>query len=92
MGESYFEHSQQLQLKDGIYRATNGKEINGNWKIRREPELIYNPLIQFFIDQQLIEEAMITRLFFEKEEDALIYRLTIYFSTGLELVLSKTGR
>lgn len=84
-----FEHSRKLELNRGSYRVTNGKELKGEWIVKREIELIYNPLIEFFLEDKPIGEAIITRLFSETVGNVSIYRLTIYFSTGLELVLIK---
>lgn len=88
---SLFEDSKKLELTQGTYRAINGKELKGRWLIKREIELIYNPQIEFFIDNELIGEAIITRLFSETVDNVNIHRLTIYFSNGLELVLIKAG-
>lgn len=88
---SYFEHSKRLELTEGSYRAINGKELKGKWVVKREVELIYNPLIEFFIDNEHIDEAIITRLFSDTVDNVNVDRLTIYFSSGLELILIKTG-
>jgi hypothetical protein len=85
-----FKSSKKLELtSEGFYKSTNGETLIGNWFIQKENTLINNPLIQFYRDEQSIGEAMVTRLFWEVENNLFIHRLTIYFTTGLELILIK---
>ncbi len=86
-----FKNSKKLELhREGSYISTNGEIINGKWIIQKENTLINNPLIQFYRGEQTIGEAMVTRLFWDVENNLFFHRLTIYFTSGLELILIKT--
>lgn len=72
-------------FEDGIFKALHCSESSGLWTMIREVELIYNPQVIFFYEEKQIAKAIITRLF----TDNIICKLTLYFSTGLELNLQK---
>ena len=73
-------------LNGGAYKITNGIESNGQWNLSPTAELIRNPLLRFTVNNE-ITNAIITRLLFS--EDSQEAQLTIYLSTGLELVLTR---
>lgn len=73
-------------LENGIYALLNGKETLGTWNLTTEDELIKNPLLEFIVNDHK-EKAIITLLLYS--EDKKFAQLTIYLSTGLELVLLK---
>jgi hypothetical protein len=55
----------------------------------REEEIIYNPQLFFYINKDYTANAITTRLFTETTDKSVIYKLTLYFTSGLELVLHK---
>lgn len=83
----FFESNYFQFCESGLFICVNGKRISGTWVMMREIEMIYNPLIAFFEDGKQIAKAIITRLI----TNASVYKLTLYFSTGLELILEKAG-
>lgn len=78
-----------IEIQPDHYRSVNGKERKGEWQVLREEEIIYNPQLKFFIEGEEVGNAIITRLRFEQEESGNVYKLTLYFHTGLELVLHR---
>ncbi len=80
-----------IELDGCQYRSINGKERKGEWRIIRENEIIYNPQIKFFINQEQVGNAIITRLQSDQDQKGDVYRLTLYFSNGLELILQKNN-
>ena len=80
-----------IEMNGEKYRSVNGKERKGEWQMIREQEIIYNPQIKFFLDRQQVGNAIITRLLSESYLDGETYKLTLYFSNGLELILKKTA-
>ncbi len=80
-----------LEIDTGDYRSVNGKERRGKWQMVREHQIIYNPQIKFYIEQQPVGNAIITRLQSETDINGNTFKLTLYFSNGLELVLQKTA-
>lgn len=80
-----FNETKVLDLKENFYQSVNGQIINGNWTIEYEKEIIYNPQLKFFSGVTKINEAIITRLYIEEKQ----MRMFLYFSTGMELILSK---
>jgi hypothetical protein len=78
-----------IEIQPDYYRSLNGKERRGQWKVMREEEIIYNPQLKFFIEGVEVGNALITRLRYEKEELTEVYKLTLYFNTGLELILER---
>jgi hypothetical protein len=88
--DDLFRHNNFLQLDaDGNFISRNGTEVLGTWEMKKEYEIIYNPQISFFRDAENVGEAIVTRLLEQTEREEIIHRLTLYFSTGLELVLKK---
>lgn len=72
-------------LTDSVFKALQCEGFTGLWSIIREVELIYNPQVIFFNQDKQVARAIVTRLF----TDNIIYKLTLYFSTGLELNLRR---
>lgn len=84
-----FADIREMEIRPGYYRSVNGKERNGEWKVIREDRIIYNPQLKFFIAGEQVGNAIITRLLSERNFNGEVYKLTLYFNTGLELLLHK---
>ncbi|HYH15237.1 MAG TPA: hypothetical protein VD794_08455 [Flavisolibacter sp.] len=78
-----------IEIQPDHYRSINGKERKGKWTVLREAEIIYNPQLKFYIEGQEVGNAIITRLRYDPFDNGNLYKLTLYFDTGLELVLHK---
>ena len=78
-----------LHIQSNFFRSLNGKITEGEYAIFRESEIIYNPQIKFYSNNSEIGNAIITRLFIEEQNNKFIHKLTLYFSSGLELILKK---
>lgn len=78
-----------IEIEPNYYRSINGKERKGNWTVNRETEIIYNPQLKFFIEGEQVGNAIITRLMSDRGVNGEVHKLTLYFNTGLELVLHK---
>jgi hypothetical protein len=78
-----------IEMESEGYRSINGKERAGNWDVIRENEVIYNPQLKFFIEGVQVGKAIITRLVAKKLFNDEVYNLTLYFNSGLELILQK---
>lgn len=78
-----------IEIEPTHYRSINGKERQGRWAVVRENEVIYNPQLKFYIDGEEVGNAIITRLRYDPVANGNLYKLTLYFSTGLELVLHR---
>ncbi|GAC1381395.1 MAG: hypothetical protein NVSMB45_06130 [Ginsengibacter sp.] len=78
-----------LDIQSNFFRSLNGKITEGQYEIFRESEIIYNPQIKFYSNNSEIGNAIITRLFIEEQSNKFIHKLTLYFSSGLELILKK---
>jgi hypothetical protein len=76
-------------LKTDSYTSVNGKQRTGRWLVTRASSIIYNPQLKFFIDETEVGKAIITRLYTEIDEESNTFNLTLYFNTGLELVLHR---
>ncbi|RYZ20634.1 MAG: hypothetical protein EOO16_16025 [Chitinophagaceae bacterium] len=87
--QSLFADVRIIEIQPDHYRSVNGKERKGMWQVVREEEIIYNPQLKFFIDGVEVGNAIITRLRFDQAENGNVYKLTLYFHTGLELMLQK---
>ncbi|MDF2448762.1 MAG: hypothetical protein K0R26_1266 [Bacteroidota bacterium] len=89
---SIFSKNNRLIFEQNSYLAINGLNVSGEWSVSMKTELIYNPLLTFYVEKKLIAEAIITRLIIS-EEDYLnkknAFVLTLYFTNGLELILNK---
>ncbi|RYZ52751.1 MAG: hypothetical protein EOP49_08870 [Sphingobacteriales bacterium] len=84
-----FADIREIEIRPGYYRSVNGKERVGNWQVVREEKIIYNPQLKFFINEEQVGNAIITRLLSEKNFNGEVFKLTLYFNTGLELLLHK---
>jgi hypothetical protein len=85
----HFSSISNLELKKGVFISYNGKKSTGKFKMVREEEIIYNPQLFFYINKDYTANAITTRLFTETTDKSVIYKLTLYFTSGLELVLHK---
>lgn len=81
-----FENIKSLELKENCYKSVNGKIIDGSWKFFIQNEIIYNPQLIFFLGEELINRAIITRLYLDKSS---FFRMFLYFQSGLELILAR---
>ncbi|MBA3665147.1 MAG: hypothetical protein H0W61_13190 [Bacteroidetes bacterium] len=86
--KSPFTTSQHIEIENGIYKSNNGKECTGKLIVVRE-EIIFNTQLKFYENDAEVANAIITRLYSEDDGNEKIYHLTLYFTTGLELVLQK---
>ena len=87
--DNLFSDVRIIEIQPGHYRSVNGRERTGQWKVLREEEIIYNPQLKFFIEGKEVGNCIITRLRFEQAENGDVYKLTLYFHTGLELLLQR---
>jgi hypothetical protein len=87
----HFRNINHLLLETtGQFMARNGTEVAGTWEMKKENEIIYNPQVSFYQENENIGKAIVTRLLEQTESATTIYRLTLYFTNGMELVLKKT--
>lgn len=88
--EEIFARSTDLILMaNDKLKTINDETISGKWHLFRETEIIYNPQLRFSFnktDQDF--KAMITRLSEAEADDEITRTLTLYFTSGLELVLT----
>ncbi len=80
----------------GTFQVTNGGTQTGRWEMFKEEEIIYNPQLNFTIgtDEEVLN-AIITRFREDQEDDGKgtiteTQTMTIYFNSGLELVLGRS--
>jgi hypothetical protein len=73
-------------LPNGTYKVSHDAEVTGQWEVTAPADLIRNPLIRFNLNNEFTN-AIITRLLCI--DDCIGAELTIYMSSGLELILSK---
>ncbi|MCD6019576.1 MAG: hypothetical protein K0S53_2697 [Bacteroidetes bacterium] len=73
-------------LKDSIYKTLNGEDLLGKWVLFLETDIIKSPLLKFTLKNQAVNTIITLLLYTDDKEHA---QLTIYFDTGLELVLLK---
>jgi hypothetical protein len=78
-----------IEIEPDYYRSINGKERKGEWIVLREAEIIYNPQLKFYIEGHEVGNAIITRLRYDPIDNGNLFKLTLYFDTGLELILHK---
>ena len=78
-----------IEIESEHYRSINGKERRGNWDVVRQDEVIYNPQLKFFVEGEQVGKAIITRLVSKRLSNDEVYNLTLYFNSGLELILQK---
>ena len=99
MDTSFFATCSELVIEQsGIFQATNGGTHSGRWEMFKEEEIIYNPQLNFTTgaDSEVLN-AIITRYREDQENDAQgneieTIKLTIYFNSGLELVLGRNAK
>ena len=66
------------------------KNESGKWEMFKETEIIYNPQLNFtFSSEEETLNAIITRYREDDEPDYLSLKMTLYFTSGLELVLER---
>ncbi len=87
--QNVFADIRLIEIDGTKYKSVNGKERRGEWLMIKEQEIIYNPQLKFFLDNQQVGNAIITRLLSDKDDNGEVYKLTLYFSNGLELILHK---
>lgn len=87
--ENIFSDIKIMEIHEGSYTSVNGKQRTGEWQVKRNTSIIYNPQLQFFINEAEVGKAIITRLRNEIEAESNIVKLTLYFNTGLELIMCK---
>jgi hypothetical protein len=87
--DSLFTDIQAIEIINGNYKSINGKISSGKLELLFETEIIYNPQLKFYENEQEVENAIITRLYKESNGKNKISNLILYFTTGLELVLQK---
>lgn len=73
-------------LENNDFIALNGKNIQGQWQIIREHEVIYNPQIKFYLNDKQAVNSIITNLMADND----VFKLVLYFDSGLECVLAKS--
>jgi hypothetical protein len=77
-------------LGKGKLQVENSKMETGTWEFFKETEIIYNPQLNFgFKNQPEVINAIITRFREDEEEEELSLKVTLYFTSGLELVLEQ---
>jgi len=86
---SMFSDIKIIELRPDSYTSINGKKLTGEWEVSRNSSVIYNPQLRFFIDDTEVGKAIITRLLHEIDEDDKKSKLTLYFNTGIELIMTK---
>jgi len=76
-------------LINNVLQLISEKEIEGKWFLLKQFDIIYNPQVKFELNQKEIGNAIITRFYDTTENSVIIRKLTLYFDTGLELILKK---
>ncbi|MCW3075982.1 MAG: hypothetical protein JWO32_591 [Bacteroidetes bacterium] len=89
LAHSTFSAIHRIAIQKNAFTAQNGKEISGQFIFCRENEIVYNPQLKFYQHNKEVGNAIITRLYSDIENNKTCYKLTLYFSTGLELILQK---
>lgn len=88
---SFFLNTNSLELRlDGTFVSLNGREVEGRWEMFRENEIIYNPQLNFMVGEEEPLNAIITRFREDEEAEGTTQKLTLYFSSGLEIVFGRT--
>jgi len=74
----------------GDLEVQNGGQLSGKWDFFKETEIIYNPQLNLtFNTSEEVLNAIITRYREDDEENYLSRKVTLYFNSGLELVLEQ---
>ena len=90
---SPFVTADALEFPDTLnFRASAAdRSIAGTWTFALEQEVIYNPQLTFFEGTEEIGSAIITRYSTTEPDPDPVLNLTLYFTTGLEIVLEKSA-
>ena len=91
MDESLFISCSKVTFKEsGDVMVEGGKPETGKWEMFKEDEIIYNPQLNFtFSTEEETLNAIITRYREDDEPTYLSLKMTLYFNSGLELVLER---
>ena len=84
--QNTFLHSALLRFQPGNLFQT-GDGARGTWCTFKETELIYQPQLSIEVDGHPKAHAIITRLYLIPGPPGLTKKLTLYFTSGLELML-----
>ena len=76
--------------ESGDLMVEGNKNVSGKWEMFKEDEIIYNPQLNFnFNPEEETLNAIITRYREDDEPTYLSLKMTLYFNSGLELVLER---
>ena len=76
--------------ESGDVMVEGNKNESGKWEMFKENEIIYNPQLNFtFSAEEETLNAIITRYREDDEPTYLSLKMTLYFTSGLELVLER---
>lgn len=82
--------SQVTFNESGDVMIGGSKNVSGKWQMFKENEIIYNPQLNFtFSADEETLNAIITRYREDDEPTYLSLKMTLYFTSGLELVLER---
>lgn len=89
--DSVFASCSHLTFKESGDLVVEGSHNEtGKWEMFKETEIIYNPQLNFhFKPDEPTLNAIITRYREDDEENQLSLKVTLYFTSGLELVLER---
>ena len=89
--DSVFAACSRITFKEsGDLIIEGDKNETGKWDMFKETEIIYNPQLNFiFKPEDEILNAIITRYREDDEPTHLSLKMTLYFTSGLELVLER---
>ena len=88
---SVFAACRQVVFQDNGSVVVVGEAIKtGRWEIFKETEIIYNPQLHFNLGPEEADlNAIITRYREDNEDGTFSRKVTLYFTSGLELVLEQ---
>ena len=88
---SVFASCTRITFKEsGDVEVEGGRTETGKWEMFKETEIIYNPQLIFnFRPEEETINAIITRYREDDEENHHSLKVTLYFTSGLELVLER---
>jgi len=88
---SVFATCSKIVFKEsGDVQVEGNKNETGKWEMFKETEIIYNPQLNFtFSSEEETLNAIITRYREDDEPTYLSLKMTLYFTSGLELVLER---
>lgn len=82
--------SRVIFKESGEVWVEGGRSETGRWEMFKEDEIIYNPQLNFtFSTEDETLNAIITRYREDDEPTYLSLKMTLYFTSGLELVLER---